>query len=55
MPDTIITAAPLPFDSDVAQVSLEAYAPKAAGGTGPLNIDGIDVTGAAAAAGHERQ
>ena len=46
VPDVIVSEAPLPFDADVAQVSLEAYAPKAADSPGPLSIDGIDVTGA---------
>lgn len=53
VPDVIGTTAPLPFDSDVSQVSVEAYAPKAAGTPGPLSIDGINVTGATLPPGTE--
>lgn len=45
--DAIVGEAPLPFDNDVAQVSLEGYAPKAAGTPGPLSIDGVEISGAA--------
>lgn len=46
-PDVISAEAPLPFANDVSQVSLEGYAPKAAGTPGPLNLDGVEVSGAA--------
>ncbi|MBY0508797.1 MAG: hypothetical protein K2P94_01470 [Rhodospirillaceae bacterium] len=45
--DTIAGEAPLPFDNDVVHMSLEGYAPKAAGTPGPLSIDGVEVSGAA--------
>jgi hypothetical protein len=51
--DAIVTEAPLPFPNDVAQVSLEGYAPKAAGQPGPVTIDGVEVSGAALPPGTE--
>jgi hypothetical protein len=47
MSDAIVGEAALPFENDVAQVSLEGYTPKAAGAPGPLSIDGVEVSGAA--------
>ncbi len=50
-PDVVLGKNPLSFDKDVTDVSLEAYAPQAAGNTGPLVIDGISITGTALPAG----
>jgi hypothetical protein len=50
-PDVVTTAAALPFDGDVSNVSLEAYAPQAGGSAGAINIDGVNVSGAAIPAG----
>jgi predicted regulator of Ras-like GTPase activity (Roadblock/LC7/MglB family) len=52
-PEALVLTPPLAFDRDVAEVSLEAYAPKAATTPGPLSIDGINVTGAALPPGTE--
>lgn len=46
-PDVINGGAALPFGANVADVSLEAYAPANAGSTAPLNIHGVNITGAA--------
>ncbi len=48
--DVVLGSAALPFDGDVTNVSLEAYAPKASG-TGTVSIDGVNVGGAALPAG----
>ncbi len=50
-PDVVLGKNPLSFDKDVTDVSLEAYAPQAAGSTGPVIIDGISISGAALPAG----
>ena len=50
VPDVVSDNAGLAFGDDVTSVSLEAYAPSAAG-AGPLVIDGISVGGAALPAG----
>ena len=47
VPDVINGGAALPFSANVADVSLEAYAPANAGSSGPFNIHGVNVTGAA--------
>lgn len=49
--DVVSGSEPLGFDKDVAEVSLEAYAPAAAGGAGTLTVDGVSVSGAALPAG----
>ena len=46
-PAMITVSGPLAFGQDVRDVSLEAYAPKAAGSAGPLVIEGLTVGGAA--------
>ena len=46
-PDVINGGNALPFSANVADVSLEAYAPVNAGSSGPLAIHGVNVTGAA--------
>ncbi|MHB1207100.1 MAG: DUF5666 domain-containing protein [Rhodospirillaceae bacterium] len=46
-PDVINGGNALPFGANVADVSLEAYAPVSAGSSGPLAIHGVTVTGAA--------
>ncbi|MBX7198312.1 MAG: hypothetical protein K1X51_02945 [Rhodospirillaceae bacterium] len=46
-PDVINGGDMLPFGATVADVSLEAYAPANAGGSGPLNVHGVTITGAA--------
>ncbi len=46
-PDVVNGGDLLPFGANVADVSLEAYAPANAGSAGPLNIHGVTVTGAA--------
>jgi hypothetical protein len=51
MADMVSGTTPLAFGEDVKDVSLEAYAPSAAGGSAPLVIDGISVGGAALPAG----
>ena len=51
VPDVVSGTAPLAFDEGVTEVSLEAYAPKAAGSGDPLVIDGVTVNGAALPAG----
>ncbi|MDX2222089.1 MAG: DUF5666 domain-containing protein [Rhodospirillaceae bacterium] len=51
VPDVVIGSAALPFDADVKDVSIEAYAPAAANGTSGLIVDGIAVDGAALPAG----
>jgi hypothetical protein len=43
VPDIVMGEAPLPFNEDVRDVSLEAYAPKASGDGGPVTIHGITV------------
>ena len=50
VPDVVSYGAPLAFGDDVKDVSIEAYAPGAAG-AGPLVIDGVSVGGAALPAG----
>jgi hypothetical protein len=47
VPDVINGGNALPFATNVADVSLEAYAPMDAGSSGPLQIHGVNVTGAA--------
>ena len=47
MPDVINGSGALPFGANVADVSLEAYAPVNAGSSGPLAIHGVNVTGSA--------
>lgn len=47
VPDVVSGGAALPFGANVAEVSLEAYAPANAGGAGPLNIHGVNIAGAA--------
>jgi hypothetical protein len=47
VPDVINGGNALPFGSNVADVSLEAYAPVNAGSSGPLAIHGVNVTSAA--------
>jgi len=51
MPESVSASSPLEFGADVSSVSLEAYAPKAAGNAGPLVIDGVDIGGVALPAG----
>jgi len=51
VPDVVSGTAPLAFDEAVTEVSLEAYAPKAAGSGDALVIDGVTVDGAALPAG----
>jgi hypothetical protein len=46
-PDIVAGGDLMPFDKTVKDVSLEAYAPKAAGAPGPLTIEGVSVSGAA--------
>ena len=46
-PDVINGGAALPFSANVADVSLEAYAPANAGGGASLSIHGVNITGAA--------
>ncbi len=51
VPDVVMGEAPLPFDENVRDVSLKAYAPRAASGSGPVSIRGVTVDGAALPAG----
>ncbi len=46
-PDVVNGGDALPFGANVADVSLEAYAPVNAGSSGPLSIHGVNITGAA--------
>ncbi len=47
VPDVVSSGTALGFGSEVSDVSLEAYAPPGAGNAGTLNIDGVNVSGAA--------
>lgn len=51
VPDVVMGEAPLPFKENVRDVSLEAYAPKAASDEGPVTIHGIAVDDAALPSG----
>tara|TARA_R110000868_G_scaffold55283_4_gene171957 strand:- start:3866 stop:5095 length:1230 start_codon:yes stop_codon:yes gene_type:complete len=53
VPDVVLGEAPLPFDDKVSDVSLEAYAPKAARDGGPVSIHGVAVDNAALPSGTE--
>jgi hypothetical protein len=53
VPDVVMGEAPLPFEETVRDVSLEAYAPKAASDGGPVSIHGITVDDAALPSGTE--
>ncbi len=51
VPDVVAGTGPLNFGEIVTDISLEAYAPKAAGSPGPLVIEGTTVGGAGLPAG----
>ena len=51
VPDVVIGEAPLPFEENVRDVSLEAYAPKAASEGGSVSIHGVTVDDMALPAG----
>lgn len=51
VPDVVTGTGPLNFGEVVTDISLEAYAPKAAGSAGPLVIEGTNIGGAALPAG----